>query len=149
MCPLLLGPPWPPSPPLLPAPNPFLVLPWMPTKSGQGKTSDRIDSADAIITLLREQIPASSQSQSSDEGWLILTVNVIYAFSAALGEGVGLVGTTVFLVRDLGSNICSLRYSHLRKSSLRASAFFFRFVSSMVALLRLFLTSKLSRPSKM
>ena len=36
-CPLLLGPP---SPPLPPALNPFSVLPWMHTKSGQGKTSD-------------------------------------------------------------------------------------------------------------
>jgi len=63
------------------------------------------DSTDAIITLLREQIPAFGQSQSSDDGWLIPTVNVINAFSAALGEGVGLVSTSVFLVRDLGPNI--------------------------------------------
>jgi len=53
------------------------------------------DSADAIITLLREHIPALGQSQSSDDGWLIPTVNVIYAFSTALGEGVGLVSTSV------------------------------------------------------
>jgi len=38
-CPLLLGPP---SPPLPPALGPFSFLPWMPTKSGQGKISDRI-----------------------------------------------------------------------------------------------------------
>jgi len=36
-CPLLLSPPPPSLPPAL---NPFSVLPWMPTKSGQGKTSD-------------------------------------------------------------------------------------------------------------
>jgi hypothetical protein len=56
------------------------------------------DSADAIITLLREQIPAFSQSQSSEDRFsncLIPTVNVLCAFSAALGEGVGLVNTTV------------------------------------------------------
>jgi hypothetical protein len=56
------------------------------------------DSADAIITLLREQIPAFSQSQSSEDRYsncLIPTINVLCAFSAALGEGVGLVNTTV------------------------------------------------------
>jgi hypothetical protein len=56
------------------------------------------DSADAIITLLREHIPAFSQSQSSEDRFsncLIPTINVLCAFSAALGEGVGLVNTAV------------------------------------------------------
>ena len=120
----------------------------MPIKSGQRTTSDLIpyclqscDSAGAIIiALLREQIPAFRQSQSDADGWLVPTVNVIYAFSAALasGEGINLVSTSSFLVQDLGSNICSLSYSHLRKSSLLASAFFFRSVSSVVPLRRLF-----------
>ena len=67
------------------------------------------DSAGAIITVLRRQIPAFSQSQSSDDSlskWLIPIVNVLYVFSAALGEGVGLVNTTMIL-RDLGTNVCS------------------------------------------
>jgi hypothetical protein len=52
------------------------------------------DSAHAVIALLRDQIPVFSQSQSSDDRvskWLIPTVNVLYAFSLALSEGVGLV----------------------------------------------------------
>ena len=68
------------------------------------------NSADAIIAVLREQIPAFSQSQASNDRfstWLIPTVNVLCAFSAALGEGVGLVNTTMFLFRDLRSNVCS------------------------------------------
>jgi len=69
------------------------------------------DSAGAIITVLRRQIPAFSQSQSSDDSlskWLVPTVNVLYAFSAVLGEGVGHVNTTAFLPRDLCSNVRSL-----------------------------------------
>jgi hypothetical protein len=52
------------------------------------------DSPDAVLTVLREQIPAFSQSQNDDEGltkWVTPTVNVLYAFSATLGQGVGLV----------------------------------------------------------
>ncbi|KAF8461780.1 hypothetical protein DFH94DRAFT_70453, partial [Russula ochroleuca] len=51
------------------------------------------DSAGAILTVLREQIPASSQSQNSDDRltrWVAPTVNVLYSFSATLGSGVGL-----------------------------------------------------------
>ena len=57
------------------------------------------DSSEAVLTVLREQIFASDQSQGGDErltNWLVPTVNVLYAFSATLGEGVGLVGTGKF-----------------------------------------------------
>ena len=52
------------------------------------------DSPDAILAVLRRHIPSSDQSQGGHEGFakcLIPTVNVLYAFSATLGEGVGLV----------------------------------------------------------
>ena len=58
------------------------------------------DSPEAILTVLREQIPTFSRSQSGDDGltkWVIPTVNVLYAFSTALGQGVGLVNIKVFL----------------------------------------------------
>ena len=67
------------------------------------------DSPDAILTVLREQIPAFSQSQSGDDGltkWVAPTVNVLYAFSATLGGGVGLV-SSYFLVKNFCSNIAS------------------------------------------
>lgn len=51
-------------------------------------------SPDAILAILQKQIPLVHQSQGSDEGfakWLVPTVNVIYALSATLGEGVSLV----------------------------------------------------------
>jgi hypothetical protein len=52
------------------------------------------DSPIAILALLRQQVQELNQSRSSDEQlskWLEPTVNVLYAFSAVLGEGVGLV----------------------------------------------------------
>ncbi|KAH9037497.1 hypothetical protein EDB85DRAFT_2273396, partial [Lactarius pseudohatsudake] len=51
------------------------------------------DSPGAILSILRAQVQAFDQSQSADERltkWLDPTVNVLYAFSATLGEGVGL-----------------------------------------------------------
>ncbi|KAF8487341.1 hypothetical protein DFH94DRAFT_23655 [Russula ochroleuca] len=51
------------------------------------------DSPEAVLTVLREQMPAFGQSQNGDDGltkWVTPTVNVLYAFSATLGQGVGL-----------------------------------------------------------
>src|SRR6266571_3244531 len=53
-------------------------------------------SPSAILAVLRAQVQAYDQSQSADENltkWLDPTVNVLYAFSATLGNGVGLVIT--------------------------------------------------------
>ncbi|KAI9431382.1 hypothetical protein H4582DRAFT_2103027 [Lactarius indigo] len=47
-----------------------------------------------ILAVLRTQVQQFEQSTSGDDKmtkWLIPTVNVLYAFSTALGEGVGLV----------------------------------------------------------
>src|ERR1700749_3206964 len=52
------------------------------------------DSPSAILAILRAQVQASDKSQSADEKltkWLDPTVNVLYAFSAILGDAVGLV----------------------------------------------------------
>jgi hypothetical protein len=62
------------------------------------------DSPEAVQTILREQISALEQSQSGDErltNWLIPTVNVLYAFTATLGEGVGLVNIHKLLYREI------------------------------------------------
>ncbi|KAH8985141.1 hypothetical protein EDB92DRAFT_1950166 [Lactarius akahatsu] len=51
------------------------------------------DSPNAILSVLQAQVQAFDQSQITDEKltkWLDPTVNVLYAFSATLGEGVGL-----------------------------------------------------------
>ena len=57
------------------------------------------DSPEAVLAALRERIPAFSQSQNGDDGltkWVTPTVNVLYAFSSTLGQGVGLVNIKMF-----------------------------------------------------
>ena len=52
------------------------------------------DSPTAILTVLQQQVQEFDQSRSSNEAlskWLDPTVNVLYALSGTLGEGVGLV----------------------------------------------------------
>ena len=52
------------------------------------------DSPAAILAVLQDQVQEFEQSRSVDERltkWLDPTVNVLYAFSATLGEAVGLV----------------------------------------------------------
>jgi hypothetical protein len=66
------------------------------------------NSPEAILTALREQIPASDQSQNGDDGltkWVSPTVNVLYAFSATVGQGVGLVRIGIFGRGDFRFNI--------------------------------------------
>jgi len=47
------------------------------------------DSASSILTVLQEQVQELNESQRSNTKWLVPTVNVLHAFSATLGEGVG------------------------------------------------------------
>jgi hypothetical protein len=59
------------------------------------------NSPDAVIAVLREQIPGFDQSRSDNGSerlskWLNPTVKVIVAFSGTIGESVGLVGLRVF-----------------------------------------------------
>jgi hypothetical protein len=52
------------------------------------------DSPGAIIAVLQQQVQGIDQSRSSDDRWtkwLDPTVNVLFAFSATLGAGVGMV----------------------------------------------------------
>jgi hypothetical protein len=52
------------------------------------------DSPEAVLTVLKDQIPAFNQFQNVDNEltkWVTPTVNVLYAFSATVGQGVGLV----------------------------------------------------------
>ena len=61
------------------------------------------DSPDAMLTVLRRQIPIPDQSQNVDEPLekcLVPTISVLCALSDTLGEGVGLVNITLsFLSR--------------------------------------------------
>ena len=57
------------------------------------------DSPEAVLAVLREQVPAFNQSQNSDDGltkWVTPTVNVLCSFSETIGQGVGLVSSKIF-----------------------------------------------------
>ena len=56
------------------------------------------DTPAAILSVLQDQVQEFEQSRSVDQRltkWLNPTVNVLYALSATLGEGVGLVNINV------------------------------------------------------
>ena len=56
------------------------------------------DSPAAILTILQGQVDQFIQSRSGDERlkrWLSPTINVLYAFSATIGAGVGLVNVNL------------------------------------------------------
>jgi hypothetical protein len=49
------------------------------------------DSPEAILAIFQEQIFNQSKNDDKLTRWVTPTVNVLYAFSATLGQGVGLV----------------------------------------------------------
>ena len=58
------------------------------------------NSPEAVLSVLREQVPTFSASQNPDDGltkWVTPTVNVLHSFSETIGQGVGLVNTKLFL----------------------------------------------------
>jgi hypothetical protein len=92
------------------------------------------DSPAAILAILQQQAQGLEQSQNVDERWtkwLEPTVNVLFAFSATLGSGVGLVCPTICASPGSARSYLSGRYSHLRAWFLLESVFSFQCVSSM------------------
>ena len=91
------------------------------------------NSPEAVLTVLRDQIPAFNQSQNQDDSltkWVIPTVNVLYTFSGIIGQGVGLVNIWIICREEcLALMVFFLRHSHLQMQFLRVSGFFFRSVS--------------------
>ena len=68
------------------------------------------DSPEAILAILREQIPAFNQTQNCDDRLMKSvspTVNVLYAFSATVGQGVGLVHIRIFCMGNFDFNVLS------------------------------------------
>jgi hypothetical protein len=63
------------------------------------------ESSAAILSVLTGLVEQFDQSRSSDERlrtWLDPTVNVLFAFSATLGEGVGLVSLRLTISHESG-----------------------------------------------
>ncbi|KAH9022031.1 hypothetical protein EDB84DRAFT_1678531 [Lactarius hengduanensis] len=87
------------------APSPRVLGPPLLSKSSSGRTTAILpeegsctrlscDTPAAILIILQEQVDRFEQSRSADERlhkWLDPTINVLYAFSQTLGEGIGLV----------------------------------------------------------
>jgi hypothetical protein len=79
------------------------------------------ESPEAVLTVLRDQVPAFNQSQSCDDGltkWVTPTVNVLYSFSGTIGQGAGLVNIKTFrrgefllkcLLSGIPTSKCNLR----------------------------------------
>ena len=73
------------------------------------------DSPEAILDVLREQIPALNKSQNIDEGfteWVIPTVNVLHSFSDTLGQTVGLVNIRICTHGRTSALIFVFRHFH-------------------------------------
>ena len=61
------------------------------------------DSPEAVLTVFREQISAFDESRDGNDRltkWISPTVKVLYAFSATVGQGVGLVRIGLFCRRE-------------------------------------------------
>ena len=61
------------------------------------------DSPNAVLTVLQDLVQKFDKRRTSDErlnNWLNPTVNVLYAFSATLSEGVGLVSPNLLSLYD-------------------------------------------------
>ena len=76
------------------------------------------DSPDAILAILQKQAEVFDQSRSNDgrwTKWLDPTVNILFAFSATLGEGVGLVSVRIWADLRHAHSYVFGRSSHQRK----------------------------------
>jgi len=99
------------------------------------------ESPEAVLTVLREQVPAFNPSQSDDDGltkWVTPTVNVLHSFSETIGQGVGLVNINISSRGVSVLNFFIYRHSHRQLQSSQGSAFSFRSVSHIPPLCGLF-----------
>ena len=84
------------------------------------------DTPSSILVLLRQQVQELDRSQSSDgrlTKWLDPTVNVLYALSATLGEGVEVVSTSTDGVRVTMANKILVARSLLGFRAIKTSSY--------------------------
>jgi hypothetical protein len=87
------------------------------------------DSPSAILAVIHQQLEGLHQSQRADERltkWLDPTINILFAFSGALGEGVGLVSLWIGTYLMFTLSYLLSRRSHLQRLSLLVSVCFFQ-----------------------
>ncbi len=70
------------------------------------------DSASSILTVLQDLVQELNESQRNKTKWLDPTVNVLYAFSDTLGEGVGSVCFRTWTCPRSTLSYLFDRYSH-------------------------------------
>ena len=69
------------------------------------------ESPEAVLTVLRDQVPAFNQSRRGDDRltkWVIPTVKVLHSFSGTIGHHVGL--ASIIIKRFVAGNFCSYIY---------------------------------------
>ena len=87
------------------------------------------DSPIAILSVLQDLIQQFDHRRSSDErltNWLNPTVNVLYALSNFIGQGVGLVSRHLSIYLESVIRSLFLRYFHLQTWCFPVLASFFR-----------------------
>jgi hypothetical protein len=91
---------------------------------------DNCQNPEAISNILRTQAKAFSKYRKGDErlmAWLDPTINILFTFSATLGEGIGLVSSLVHLHMTVLRHPV-LSHFHLQRLSLLGSVFFSEYV---------------------
>lgn len=76
------------------------------------------DSPAAVLSLLQGLVHQFDQGRSSNESfssWLNPTVNVLFALSATLGEGIGLVSFYREFLQNFDPDLSLIRFSRPRK----------------------------------
>ena len=93
------------------------------------------DSPTAVLAVLQQQVHELNQSRNGDDKltkWLDPTINVLYSFSSALGEGVGLVSFRTWIHLRAAFLYPFGRFFHPRRSYLLESVFSFWWVSFLI-----------------
>ena len=94
------------------------------------------DSPIAILSVLQDLIHQFDDRRSSDQrltNWLNPTVNVLYAFSNFIGQGVGLVSPHLAILLESMIRSSFLRYFRLQMLCFPVSASFLPCVSSLIS----------------
>jgi hypothetical protein len=88
------------------------------------------NSPDSVMNVFRKQAQVFDKFRNGDDklmAWLTPIVNILFTFSGTLGEGIGLVSISLFMIYQL-CDIHFLSLSHPRRRSSLVLVFFSRSV---------------------
>ena len=139
------------TPPTIPSSSNFQAILYASIKEYEKKTKKDIlihplmaqfqtcNSPTDILAILRTQVQHFEQSTRGDDKltrWLDPTVNVLYAFSATLSAGVGLVSSILAIFLQSNFRYRFSRYSHPRMSFSLVLVSSFRYLTSWITITR-------------